>query len=170
MVDRHREATGTRRLKWFYQHPLVFIGSLFVISISLIFFNIYSVANALTEESAEQYAEQYLNALAQARSTYSSEVVARVRDHGIKISQDYRAQEGHIPFPATFSIILSNRISDNHLDIDTNLYSDFPWPWRVDGGPREQAGEIARIAANCQRLRCDPNAMRQGVVVGGRRW
>jgi class 3 adenylate cyclase len=137
MVEKARVTTGTRRLSWFYQHPLVFIGSLFVISISLIVFNIYSVANALTEESAEQYAEQYLNALAQARSTYSSEVVARVRDHGIKISQDYRAKEGHIPFPATFSIILSNRISDNHLDIDTNLYSDFPWPWRVDGGPRD---------------------------------
>ena len=94
------------RLRWFYQHPLVFIGILFVISISLIVFNMYSVANALTEKTAEQHAEQYLNALAQARSIYSSEVVARVRDHGIGISQDYRTHEGNIPFPATFSIIL----------------------------------------------------------------
>ncbi|MDH3900815.1 MAG: adenylate/guanylate cyclase domain-containing protein, partial [Gammaproteobacteria bacterium] len=143
MVDSHQDAADTRRLRWFYQHPLVFIGSLFVISISLIVFNIYSVANALTEKSAEQYAEQYLNALAQARSTYSSEVVARVRDHGIGISQDYRTHEGNIPFPATFSIILSKRISDVHLDIDTNLYSDSPWPWRIDGGPRDEFEKTA---------------------------
>ncbi|MCK5481084.1 MAG: hypothetical protein KAJ06_08055, partial [Gammaproteobacteria bacterium] len=143
MVENARGAADTRRLRWFYQHPLIFIGSLFVISISLIFFNIYTVANALTEESAEQYAEQYLNALSQARSTYSSEVVARVRDHGVKISQDYRTHDGHIPFPATFSIMLSNRISDDNLDIDTNLYSDYPWPWRVDGGPRDDYEKTA---------------------------
>jgi class 3 adenylate cyclase len=143
MVDSHRDAAATRRLRWFYQHPLLFIGLLFVISISLIVFNMYSVANALTEKTAEQHAEQYLNALAQARSIYSSEVVARVRDHGIGISQDYRTHEGNIPFPATFSIILSNRISDNHLDIDTNLYSDHPWPWRVDGGPRDDFEKAA---------------------------
>ena len=137
MVDKAQGVTDTRKLRWFYQHPLVFIGSLFLISLCLIAVNLYTVANALTEESAEQYAEQYLNALAQARSTYSSEVVARVRDHGIKVSQDYRTHEGHIPFPATFSIMLSNRISDNNLDISTNLYSDYPWPWRVDGGPRD---------------------------------
>ncbi len=145
MVEDKRSAVSTRRLKWFYQHPLIFIGSLLVLSVSLIIVNMYSVANALTEESAEQYAEQYLNALAQARSTYSSEVVARVRDHGIKISQDYRTHDGHIPFPATFSIMLSNRISDDNLDIDTNLYSDYPWPWRVDGGPRDDYEKTALV-------------------------
>jgi class 3 adenylate cyclase len=143
MVEKTRDTADTGRLRWFYQHPLVFIGSLFLISISLIIVNVYSVANAITEESAEQYAEQYLNALALARSTYSSEVVARVRDHGISISQDYRTHEGHIPFPATFSIILSNRISNDNLDITTNLYSDHPWPWRIDGGPRDDFEEAA---------------------------
>jgi len=143
MVEDNRGAAGALRLRWFYQHPLIFIGSLFVISISLIIINMYSVANALTEESAKQYAEQYLNALSQARATYSSEVVARVRDHGIKISQDYRTHDGHIPFPATFSIMLSHRISDENLDIDTNLYSDYPWPWRVDGGPRDDYEKTA---------------------------
>ena len=143
MVEDKRGAADARRLRWFYQHPLIFIGSLFVISVSLIIINMYSVANALTEESAEQYAEQYLNALSQARATYSSEVVARVRDHGIKISQDYRTHDGHIPFPATFSIMLSNRISNDNLDIDTNLYSDYPWPWRVDGGPRDDYEKTA---------------------------
>jgi class 3 adenylate cyclase len=142
MVDSHGDAAATRRLRWFYQHPLLFIGLLFVISISLIVFNMYSVANALTEKTAEQHAEQYLKALAQARSIYSSEVVARVRDHGIGISPDYRTHEGNIPFPATFSIILSSRISDD-LDIDTNLYSDYPWPWRVDGGPRDDFEKAA---------------------------
>ncbi|MDX2418392.1 MAG: adenylate/guanylate cyclase domain-containing protein [Xanthomonadales bacterium] len=137
MVEHTRGVVATRRLKWFYQHPLIFIGSLFVISITLIIINMYTVANAITEESAEKYAEQYLNALAQARATYSSEVVARLRNHDVQVSQDYRAHEGHIPFPATYSIILSNRINDDNLDIDTNLYSDYPWPWRVDGGPRD---------------------------------
>jgi len=137
MTNITQDMADTRRLRWFYLHPLIFIGSLFLISVTLIAANLYSVANAITEKTAERYAEQYLNALAQARATYSSEVVARVRDHGITVSQDYRAHEGHIPFPATFSIILSNRISKDHLDIDTNLYSAYPWPWRVDGGPRD---------------------------------
>ena len=54
MVENKRDAAGARGLRWFYQHPLIFIGGLFVISISLIIINMYSVSNALTEESAKQ--------------------------------------------------------------------------------------------------------------------
>jgi hypothetical protein len=82
----------------FYQHPLTFNGLLFLISISLIIFNVYSVANALTEKTAEQHAEQYLNVLVQARPIYSSGVVAPVRDHGTGISRDYHTPRQH-PVP-----------------------------------------------------------------------
>lgn len=140
-----------RRLEWLYQHPLLFIGTLLVVSIGLILANMYTVANVLTEESAKRYAEQYLNALEQFRSTYSSEIVARLQDRGVEVSQDYRAHEGHIPFPATFSIILSQRISQEELNSNTNLYSDYPWPWRVDGGPRDDFEKAA-----LQTLRANP--------------
>ena len=61
----------------------------------------------------------------------------RVGAHGIEVTHDYANKEGAIPLPATFSMELSERISKQSTGMPARLYSDFPFPWRKDGGPRD---------------------------------
>ena len=61
-------------------------------------------------------------------------VLDRVVGHGIL--SDYATKEGAIPLPATFSMELSERISKQNTGLQARLYSDFPFPWRKEGGPR----------------------------------
>ena len=61
----------------------------------------------------------------------------RVAGHGISVTHDYATKEGAIPLPATFSMELSERISKQSTGLQARLYSDFPFPWRKEGGPRD---------------------------------
>jgi len=75
--------------------------------------------------------------LKEIRKLYTSEVADRVAGHGIQITHDYATKQGAIPLPATFSMELSKRISEQSTVMQARLYSDFPFPWRKDGGPRD---------------------------------
>ena len=75
--------------------------------------------------------------LKEVRKLYTSEVTDRVEGHGIQITHDYATKAGAIPLPATFSMELGKRISEQNTGMQARLYSDFPFPWRKDGGPRD---------------------------------
>ena len=91
----------------------------------------------LIESSALQAASQYADSLKELRKLYTSEVTDRLVGHGIQVTHDYATKEGAIPLPATFSMELSERISQQSTGMHARLYSDFPFPWRKDGGPRD---------------------------------
>ncbi|MEK7486829.1 MAG: DUF3365 domain-containing protein, partial [Planctomycetota bacterium] len=68
----------------------------------------------------------------------SSQIVSRVKNHGIVVSHDYK-KDNEVPFPATFSIELSQKISEGKDGLKARLYSDYPFPWRVeDGGIKDE--------------------------------
>jgi signal transduction histidine kinase/DNA-binding response OmpR family regulator len=91
----------------------------------------------LVESSALQAASQYAESLKELRRLYTSDVTDRLRGHGIEVTHDYANREGAIPLPATFAMELSERISQQSSGMHARLYSDFPFPWRKDGGPRD---------------------------------
>ena len=91
----------------------------------------------LVESSALQAASQYADSLKKLRKLYTSKVTDRLVGHGIQVTHDYATKEGAIPLPATFSMELSEEISDQSVGMHARLYSDFPFPWRKDGGPRD---------------------------------
>jgi len=133
------------QLNFFYRNPLISLGTILIVCLLIVLFSMFNVAKNLTEESAIDYAEQYIESLSIFRSTYSSEVVSRVKNEGITISHDHRMTKGAIPFPATFSILLSKKISNGKSGITTSLYSNYPWPWRTDGGPQNEYQKQALI-------------------------
>jgi signal transduction histidine kinase/DNA-binding response OmpR family regulator/HPt (histidine-containing phosphotransfer) domain-containing protein len=92
----------------------------------------------LVESSALQAASQYADSLRELRRLYTSDVTDRLRGHGIEVTHDYANREGAIPLPATFAMELSERISQQSSGMHARLYSDFPFPWRKDGGPRDE--------------------------------
>ena len=95
------------------------------------------LSSNLIQSSALQTASMHAASLKEVRKLYTSEVTDRVEGHGIQITHDYATKVGAIPLPATFSMELGKRISEQSTGMQARLYSDFPFPWRKDGGPRD---------------------------------
>jgi serine/threonine protein kinase len=99
-------------------------------------------------ESAAQQAEMF----DEVNTFYSDEVVERATAAGIKASPFYVSRPGTIPAPATFTIELGRHISTNsRLGTQVWLYSDLPFRFRKNGGPRDDFEEEA-----LRRLKADP--------------
>jgi signal transduction histidine kinase len=95
------------------------------------------LSSNLIQSAALQTASMHAASLNEVRKLYTSEVTDRVAGHGVQITHDYATKEGAIPLPATFSMELGKRISEQNTGMQARLYSDFPFPWRKDGGPRD---------------------------------
>ncbi|HLY09277.1 MAG TPA: protein kinase [Planctomycetota bacterium] len=92
------------------------------------------------------------DALKEFNEYYTSEVVARLTDRGIQVTHDYAGKKNAIPLPATMSVELAERISQKSSGMQIRLYSDSPFPWRREGGPKD---DFQREALS--RLRGDPD-------------
>jgi hypothetical protein len=75
--------------------------------------------------------------VAEVRQTYSSEVAARAARHGMQVRHDYQDHASALPLPATLTMELGRRYSETNPGTGIRLYSDFPFPWRQEGGPRD---------------------------------
>ncbi len=117
----------------------IILASLFiVVSVALIFWNLDRVGKQFVQDTLEHDAALYSEAIAEFRTLYTSEVVSRVKSHGIKITHNYKEHDRSIPLPATLSMELGQRIGEKSSGTQVRLYSDFPFPWRVDeGGVRD---------------------------------
>ncbi len=71
--------------------------------------NLSRLSSNLIESTALQDAARYSKALAEFRTLYTSEVVARVEGHNIDVTHDYLTKEGAIPLPATLSMELGHQ-------------------------------------------------------------
>ena len=120
-----------------HTYPLTALGTLFFLGMLLIMGNVLYLSNRINQEMAKEYAGLYMRSLDKFRVMYSAQVVKRVASKGIQALPDYREHEGAIPFPATFSIELSEHISDMQRGIKARLYSGDPFPWRTDGWPHD---------------------------------
>ncbi|HEY9763370.1 MAG TPA: adenylate/guanylate cyclase domain-containing protein [Trichocoleus sp.] len=97
------------------------------------------LSSDLIRSQAMQSAQLYAQAIKQARTLYSQNVVSHLKEvDGIKITHDYADQTAAVPLPATFLIELSKTISQQNPGMSVRLYSDYPFPWRKEeGGPRD---------------------------------
>jgi signal transduction histidine kinase len=130
--------------------PLLLI--LFCAATAIALWQLSRLSWQLIQSSALQAASQQSDSLRELRKLYTSEVADRVGAHGIQVTHDYATKEGAIPLPATFSMELSERISKQSTGMQARLYSDFPFPWRKEGGPRD---DFEREAI--RQLRQSPN-------------
>ncbi|MEX2169588.1 MAG: response regulator [Pirellulales bacterium] len=101
------------------------------------FWNLYSWEQQLSHAYPLQGTALQMLTLQEFRSLYSSEVVSRLQPLGIEARHDYRSSDHAIPLPATLTIELGERLSKARPGAHIRLYSDSPFPWRRDGGPRD---------------------------------
>ena len=112
-----------------------YLSVLFGLTAIIIYFYLTALANTQVRDTAIKNAQMYLQALAEFRSLYTSEVVVKVKNHGsshgIQITHDYQNKKDAIPLPATLSMMLGSRLGGSESGVSSRLYSAYPFPWRV---------------------------------------
>jgi signal transduction histidine kinase len=125
---------------WFvrllYEHTALVLTIMFLLMIAGTLWYLSRISIELVHSAALQGSSLYADALEEVRKVYTSEVVDRLVDR-VPVTHDYAAREGAIPLPVTFSMELDKRVSKETTGMQARLYSDFPFPSRKDGGPRD---------------------------------
>ena len=70
------------------------------------------------------------------RKYYTKAIVSRAKAGGIQATHDYGQRTGAIPLPATLVHEL-NAIVNQHDGSSLRLFSDYPFPFRKDGGAQD---------------------------------
>ncbi len=142
-VWRPVSATLARSIRLFHERTILVLAVMFCVGAAATAWHLSRLSSQLIESAALQGTALYSEALEELRTLYTSEVVDRLRGSGITVTHDYAAREGAIPLPATFSMELGRRIGERGSGLQVRLYSDYPFPWRQDGGPRDLFEEDA---------------------------
>jgi len=118
-----------------HQHITLIMISIFLLGMVGILWNLSQIAKHSLETSALRDVARFSEAITEFRTLYTSEVVARVRTHGIEVTHDYTTKDGAIPLPATLSMVLGKHLGQKIPGVQVRLYSSCRFHWRTDGGP-----------------------------------
>lgn len=134
-----------------YKHTILVLSTIFVGGALLAFWYLSHATTTLVQSAALQGITMYSESLTELRNYYTSEVVDRLRSSNIEVTHDYQLKPGAIPLPAIFTMELGRRISLHGTGMRVRLYSNYPFPWRKDGGARDDFERQALVA-----LQADP--------------
>ena len=132
MDTRLRDGLG--RLYW---RTIVVLVLVFCVGAAFMIWQATLSHARLVRSAVLHEAAHHSELLSEFRTLYTSEVVAPAAAHGLEVTHDYESSDGAIPLPATLSILLGERITRTGKGGRIRLYSDHPFPWRNDGGPRD---------------------------------
>lgn len=155
LTETHKPAAAgphSRASKWvskldylLYQRTVLVLALFCFLGVVSILWHLTRLSSDLVESATLQNVTRYSEALVEFRALYTSEVVARVKDHGVEVTHDYTNKEGAIPLPATLSLILGEHIGQKGSGVQVRLYSPYPFPWRqqTGGGLQDGFAEMA---------------------------
>lgn len=133
-VGRFAREVWREAIRILFDHTVAVLAVVLAVGLGYILFYISRLQSSVIETMALENAALYTQALAEFRTLYTSEVVERVRPHGVEITHDYTAYEKAIPLPATLSMMLGRRIGEHGSGARARLYSPYPFPWRGETG------------------------------------
>jgi predicted GTPase len=99
---------------WLHNHIILVLAIMFCALVAATLWHLSRLSSNLIQSAALQAASMHAASLREVRKLYTSEVADRVAGHGIQVSHDYATTEGAIPLPATFSMELGARISEQN--------------------------------------------------------
>lgn len=123
--------------RFLFDHAVVLLALLVAATTLSLFLYLNALQDQLVAALAEQGTRQQSETLEELRGLYTSDVVEKVRGHGVSVTHDYQGKDNTIPLPATLTIELGRRIGERGSGMNVRLYSEYPFPWRKDGGPRD---------------------------------
>ena len=90
---------------WLLKHTVPIVGVLAAAGV-VTSLQVFRISSEVKDEAALHHAASVAGVIREFRTLYTSEVVNRVRDHGISAIRDYRDVDGAIPLPVTMSLEL----------------------------------------------------------------
>ncbi|MCC3407698.1 MAG: DUF3365 domain-containing protein [Microcoleus sp. PH2017_10_PVI_O_A] len=124
-----------------YKRILLAVTILFCVGVGVAMANMSRLSSTLIQAQALQNATLYAQAIKEARTLYSSDVISPLNTaKSINFTHDYNpiSTKATVPVPATFLIELGNHITKKNPEVSVRLYSDYPFPWRrEEGGVRD---------------------------------
>lgn len=144
-----RPATPIERLwRWARRHPLpaaLLAAGLLGPVVALVALSLLSAR--LVRSSALESAAQQAELLEKANNEYSR-IVSRVEQAKYPINKTVPPTPGTVPLsiPATFLHDVGEQLAQtSNTGVQVRQYSDHPFPWRKDGGPRDDFERAALL-------------------------
>ncbi|MGD1806164.1 diguanylate cyclase domain-containing protein [Dapis sp. BLCC M126] len=123
-----------------YTRVIIILVTLLCLGFGIALAGTYYLSINLVDSQAMHYAKVAVKTLNEARILYSKNVVDRIKSmNGIVAIAEYHTVKGGIPNPATYTIELGERLSDESEGMLFRLYSNYPFPNRqLTGGPQDK--------------------------------
>jgi signal transduction histidine kinase len=112
------------------RRPLTVIAAYLLLAGALVLVQSMRHSEQVREVTALQAAESYSAAITTFRDYYSREVVPRAKRAGVEVTHDFHGKRAAIPLPATLTIELGERLSNERDGRGFRLFSSYPFPWR----------------------------------------
>lgn len=131
-------------------HPVISLAIYATVGFGLLYYDHYKASESLRLRVALEMARTYNDVIIATRDYYTNAVLPGAIGAGATVTHDYHDVPNGIPLPATLAIELSQRFSEIRKGVRVRLFSEYPFPWRVPGGPRDQfeRDAIAALKAN----------------------
>ena len=155
--------------RWVRRHPApagLLAAGLLAPAVALITLSLLSAR--LVRSNALESAAQQAELLEEATKEYSRNV-QRVEKAGFTVNKTVPPTPGTVPLsiPATFLHDVGQQLGlTGRTGVKVRQYSDYPFPWRTDGGPRD---EFEREALRRLRRSKGQETVHEFTEVGGRR-
>ncbi len=133
------QTNATPRGDGFISRYIVYILSvLLLIGSGIVFWYSYQKNQSIHQEIAVYEASQFAGSVSRFRTFYSEHFVPRAKESGLEITHDYLHRKNALPLPATMMLDFAKYLSDGKAsEYEVRFYSDKPFPWRKDGGARD---------------------------------
>ncbi|MGR3279399.1 diguanylate cyclase domain-containing protein [Acaryochloris marina NIES-2412] len=123
-----------------YKRVIIILVTLLGLGLSIAVVGTYYLSINLVDSQAMHYSKVAIKTLNETGRYYSSNVVDRLKlINDVEAIPEYHSISGGIPNPATFTIEIGDRLSNQSEGVIFRLYSDYPFPNRqATGGPQDQ--------------------------------
>jgi tRNA A-37 threonylcarbamoyl transferase component Bud32 len=127
-----------RLRRWCRRNPVA-VGLFVAVTIGSAFglWHLSRLSEQMVRSTALTSAAMQVEMLEKVNSRYST-VVDRITPHGIVATHDYHDKKAAVPIPATFLTEVGEDISQSESGMLVRHYSDYPFPSRKDGGPKDE--------------------------------
>lgn len=127
-------------------HLLEFSILALCIVLAVVLWNMNQLRLEIHQSTAIETASVYIDAYEGLRRVYTTEVVPSALKSGVQATHDYTTKNKGIPLPASFAMEWAKYISSSGKGVRPRLYSDFPFPWNNEGGPKDEFEKSALVA------------------------
>ncbi len=145
--------------------PLWWLGLVLVGICLWVVLYTYQASERMVRQYATESAQAHAVSLTQFRNFYTDQIVPRAMEAGVHVTHDYKNRKNALPLPATLTLDLGHYLSKVDGGTQVRLYSEKPFPWRVQ---ERQLDDFQRQALKHLKEKPDEPFVREEILNGER--